>query len=72
MAIGQHATGFLEALNGGMHRSVEHRLLAAILDRDVETLAEKRHLLIVDAKLERRAVGDLHHIGVGIAAAGRD
>ena len=72
MPVRQHAAGFLEVLNGGVHRSVEYRLLAAILDRNVETLAEKRHLLIVDAELERRAVRDAHHVRVGIAAAGCD
>ena len=46
MPVRQYATGFLEVLNGGVHRSVEYRLLAAILDRNVETLAEKCHLLI--------------------------
>ena len=62
MPVRQYATGFLEVLNGGVHRSVEYRLLAAILDRNVETLAEKRHLLIVDAELEHRAVRDAHHV----------
>ena len=63
---------FLEALHGRVHRGVEHRLLAAVLDRDVETLAEQSHLLVVDAELKRRAVGDAHDVLVGIPAAGGD
>ena len=71
-SIRQHATGFLKALNGGVHRSIEYGFLVAILDRNVETLAKKSHLLVVDAELERRAVRDAHQIRVGIATTGSD
>ena len=70
--VRQHATLFLEALHGRVHRGVEHRLLAAVLDRDVETLAEQSHLLMVDAELKRRAVGDAHDVLVRIPAASDD
>ena len=70
-AVRQHAMRLLEVLHGRVHRGVEHRLLAAVLERDVETLAEQSHLLMLDAELEQRAVGMMTHGCAGCRACRR-
>ena len=56
--------GELEPLHGVEHGLVELVLAGARLRRNVEPLAEERYLLVVDAELENRPVGDRDRDGL--------
>ena len=61
-AVGARAVGQLEVTHRVAHLLVELGLLdrraVRVLRRHVEPLPEQRHLLMLDAELEQRAVGN--------------